>query len=114
MKDNKVERYLCELELVDLEKFETLQLIRNEVKRIYPNIDERMMYGGIMFSIVNEDLGGVFVRKNHISVEFTSGNIMDDPNKKLEGNGKFRRHVKIKDKSEIVAKELTFFIKQMR
>ena len=66
-----------------------------------------------MFSIGNEDLGGVFVRKKHISVEFTSGYNMDDPNKFLEGSGKFRWHIKIKDKSEIVEKDLVFLLRQM-
>ncbi len=38
------------------------------------------MYGGIMFSL-DDDFGGIFVRKNHISFEFGNGFAMDDPDK---------------------------------
>lgn len=38
---------------------------------------------------------------------------MDDPNKFLEGNCKFRRYIKIKNKSEIVEKDLVFLLRQM-
>ncbi len=44
-----------------------------------------------MFSL-DEDFGGLFVRKRHISFEFGKGFLMDDPNKILEGKGKYRRH----------------------
>ncbi len=69
------------------------------------------MYGGIMFSI-EDDFGGVFVRKNHISFEFSSGVQMDDPDNILEGTGQFRRHLKIQSLDDIKDKKVEFFVKQ--
>ena len=37
---------------------------------------------------------------------------MKDPNKLLEGSGKFRRHLKIKSKEDISNKDVDFFVKQ--
>ena len=37
---------------------------------------------------------------------------MKDPNKLLEGKGKYRRHLKIKCKEDIEHKDVAFFVKQ--
>jgi len=70
-----------------------------------------MMYGGIMFSL-EDDFGGLFVRKNHVSFEFGSGVTMDDPDNILEGIGKFRRHLKIRSLADIKDKKVEFFVEQ--
>ncbi len=70
------------------------------------------MYGGIMFSL-DGDLGGLFVRKNHISFEFTEGFLMNDPKGMLEGKGKYRRHLKIRTLADIANKDVEFFVKQL-
>lgn len=110
-KNDQVQNFLEGIMLFDNEKFCILQELRKIVFKIYKDTNERMMYGGIMFSIVN-DFGGIFVRKNHISFEFSNGFQMNDPNKLLEGTGKFRRHLKITSISDINAKKVDFFVKQ--
>ncbi|MCH7962778.1 MAG: DUF1801 domain-containing protein [Bacteroidetes bacterium] len=111
-KNEKVQKFLDEIIMIDGEKFITLNAMREIVFSTYPKTDERIMYGGIMFSLNNEDFGGLFVRKNHISLEFSKGFIMKDPNELLEGSGKFRRHLKIKSKEDVRNKDVDFFIKQ--
>ena len=111
-KDEKVQKFLDEIIMIDSAKYNTLNVMREIVFQIYPKTDERIMYGGIMFSLDTEDFGGLFVRKNHISFEFIKGFIMKDPNKLLEGSGKFRRHLKIKSKEDIGNKNVDFFVKQ--
>lgn len=37
---------------------------------------------------------------------------MNDPNKFLEGSGKFRKHLKIKTEEDVWNKDVTFFVKQ--
>ena len=111
-KNEKVQKFLDEIIMIDGEKFITLNAMREIVFSTHPKTDERIMYGGIMFSLNNEDFGGLFVRKNHISLEFSKGFIMKDPNKLLEGSGKFRRHLKIKSKEDVRNKDVDFFIKQ--
>lgn len=109
--NEKVETFLNDLLMFDSDKFELMQKLRNIVFSNYPDTNERMMYGGIMFSL-KDDFGGLFVRKNHISFEFGSGVFMDDPHKILEGTGKLRRHLKIRSLSDINDKTVDFFVKQ--
>lgn len=110
-KNEEVQNFLEEIMMFDDEKFNILQELRKVVFKNYKNTDERMMYGGIMFSLEN-DFGGIFASKNHVSFEFTNGFIMKDPKKLLEGTGKFRRHLKIRSLSDIKDKKVDFFVKQ--
>lgn len=110
--DERVQEFLDELQNVDIEKSVIVQQLRKMVIARYPKVNERMMYGGIMFSL-EEDFGGLFVRKNHISFEFVNGFTMDDPKKRLEGTGKFRRHLKIRSWEDIKEKDVAFFVKQV-
>ncbi len=109
--DDKVNKFLEEIMMFDSEKFKILLELRNIVFSNFPDTKERMMYGGIMFSGL-DDFGGIFVRKNHISFEFGFGVNMKDPDTILEGTGQLRRHLKIKSYSDIVDKRVDFFVKQ--
>lgn len=110
-KDKKVQKFFEEIEIFNDKKFNILQELRKVVFKIYPKTNERMMYGGIMFSL-EKDFGGIFVSKNHVSFEFINGFTMNDPKKSLEGTGKFRRHLKIMSLSDIKDKKVDFFVKQ--
>ncbi len=110
-KNEQVGKFLEEIMMFNDEQFKILQKLREIVFQVYPKTDERIIYGGIMFSL-KDDFGGIFVRKNHVSFEFGSGFTMDDPDKLLEGAGQFRRHLKIRSLSDIDSKNVTFFIKQ--
>ena len=92
----------------------TMRKIREETENKNLQLietNERIMYGGIMFSF-KSDFGGLFVRKNHISFEFGFGVYMDDPYNVLEGSGKLRRHLKIRSLADIEDKKVDFFVKQ--
>ncbi|MEO9885943.1 MAG: DUF1801 domain-containing protein [Balneola sp.] len=52
------------------------------------------------------------MNKNHITLEFSKGFLMNDPDDVLEGSGKYRRHLKIKTYEDIENKDVTFFVKQ--
>ncbi len=92
--NEQVHNFLEEIQIIDDEKYLILQKLRGIVFNNNKTVNDRMMYGGIMFSL-DDDFGGIFVRKNHISFEFSNGFILKDPNNILEGTGKFRRHLKI-------------------
>ncbi len=110
-KDKKVQEFLEDVLMIDSEKYEIMEKLRKIVFATYPKVSERMMYGGIMFSL-EDDFGGIFIRKNHISFEFSIGVQMDDPNNILEGKGVSRRHLKIRSLDDIKDKTVEFYVKQ--
>ena len=111
-KNEQVQKFLDEIQMSNEEHFNILQELRKIVFKNCKKTDERMMYGGIMFSL-EKDFGGIFASKNHVSFEFINGFEMRDPKKLLEGTGKFRRHLKIKSLSDIDDKKVDFFVKQI-
>ena len=111
-KNLKVQKFLDEISEFDNKKFKILQKLREIVFGKSKKINEEIKYGGIMFSL-EKNFGGIFVYKNHISFEFLNGWQMNDPQKILEGTGKFRRHLKFKKFSDIEKKQVKFFLDQM-
>lgn len=75
-----------------------------------PGLTEAVKYGGIVFLKNGGLIGGVFVYKEHVSVEFSQGSSFPDPDAVLEGKGKYRRHIKLHDLEDIDAKHLVGFI----
>ena len=71
-----------------------------------------MMYGGIMITL-EEDVGGLFSYKNHVSFEFSQGHAFDDPYQLLEGKGQFRGHLKLRSMTDIDEKKINYYLKQM-
>lgn len=110
-KNQGVRAFLKELKAHDTEKSEIVEQVRKLVFAQYPKVSERIMYGGIMFTL-EKDFGGVFANKHHVSFEFSDGYRFKDPQKLLEGTGKFRRHLKLKSRDDIEGKQVTYFIKQ--
>ena len=107
-KNHEVQSFLNDIKIANNEKYKLLISLRQIILLNCKTIEEKMMYGGIMFN----DFTGLFIRKNHISLEFVNGFELDDPHKHLEGTGKFRRHVKIRSKEDIKEKEVESFVKQ--
>ncbi|MBL1430318.1 MAG: DUF1801 domain-containing protein [Robiginitomaculum sp.] len=112
-KNTQVQKFLDDIKALSDWKFQALQKAREIVFDVYPSVDERIMYGGIMFSL-DDDFGGIFVNKKHLSFEFSNGITFNDPDKYLEGSGKHRRHLKLKGISDIGDKQVSFFVQQAR
>lgn len=110
--DEKVQNFLDEVLIFDEDKHTYLMELRGLILNLFPKAEERMMYGGILFSLHSEDFCGLFVRKNHISLEFSNGTGMKDPKRLLEGTGQFRRHLKFKSAMDIKNKDAAYFLKQ--
>jgi len=111
--DIQVQDFINQIMMTDKEKYPILEALRNIVFKIIPKAQERKMYGGIIFSLVN-DFGGVFVYKNHVTFELGYGAELKDPEKILQGKGKYRRHLKFisNDKSEL--DRLDYFVHQIK
>ncbi len=110
--DKRLKTLLEDWQQLSPEKAAIVHRVRELVFSIFPAVSERVMYGGIMFSL-DTDFGGVFVHKNHISVEFGNGVHMHDPEHLLEGSGKLRRHIKLLSPEDIKDKQLEFFVRQV-
>jgi hypothetical protein len=113
MKNNhRVINLLQDFDLVNPDLASILRDIREIVFSIAPNIEEKVMYGGIIFTIPDRMFCGLFLRKNHVSVEFDLGYLLDDPDKHLEGSGKYRRHLKISTRKDMITKKVKNYILQ--
>ena len=97
-----------------------LDAIAAEVKvlatKVAPSVTFTPKYGGEVMVLdpdqPNDFVGGVFVYKDHVSVEFSNGVTLSDPHGHLEGKGKARRHVKLRALAEIDGKDLSGFLRQ--
>ena len=110
----KVKALMNKLMMEDFEKYQILEELRKIVHNHFPQVTERMMYGGIMLFDGDQDFGGLFAYKNHVSFEYGAGSTFHDPENFLEGNGKFRRHLKIKSLDDIENKDVNGFVVQAR
>ena len=109
---NKVALFVEGIRLLSEEKYQIISELRKKVNKSNPDVKERMMYGGIMFSLA-DDLGGVFAYTKHISFEFGLGYKFKDPDHLLQGKGKFRRHLKIESINDQAFTKADFYIRQM-
>ena len=112
-KNKKVQNFLEEIMIKDPEKHHSLIKMRDIVYDAYPETDEKIMYGGIVFFLKTEMFSGLFANKNHITLEFSKGFLMKDPDKRLEGKGKYRKHLKIRTHADILNKDVAFYVKQV-
>ena len=110
--DERVIRLLQDFELANPELGKIIQSLRKMILSIAPESEEKVMYGGIIFSIPGRMFCGLFLKKNHVSVEIDLGYLLKDKNHHLEGSGKYRRHLKIHNKKEIITKQTEAFIKE--
>lgn len=111
MSDRKVEQLVHDLQLTHPDLHAIVQAVRNLVRSVAPKVSERVMYGGILFS-APEQFCGVFAYSAHVSVEFGKGAELKDPRHVLEGNGKFRRHIKLRTLADLESKHLQDYIAQ--
>jgi hypothetical protein len=110
-KNEQVQNFLDDIIIIDPDKSDIIEKLREIVFLTDPSINERIMYGGILLSL-EKDFGGIFAYKKHVSFEFSLGIHMDDPGDILEGGGKFRRHIKVHCMADIETKEISSFVKQ--
>jgi hypothetical protein len=109
---SKVNHFLSDIKLTFPAKFEIVEAIRKLFLNESNELIEEIKYGGISFNIKGKLIGGIYVYKNHISIEFSNGAEFSDPDTILEGKGKMRRHLKIIKLSDVSSKKTSSFIVQ--
>ena len=108
----KINDFIQEILFMDEDKGKIVISLRKLVLEIAPSAKEEIKYGGLVFLIDKRLICGIFIRKNHISVEFAQGAEMQDQNNFLEGSGKYRRHLKIFQQDDVNNKNAEYYIKQ--
>ena len=110
--NTKVEELLADFEMVNPALSGIIHQVRERVLAIAPDCEEKVMYGGLIYATPGRMFCGLFLRKQHVSVEFDLGYLLEDENGLLEGGGKYRRHLKLRDLDDINAKQVEHFIRQ--
>lgn len=109
MPKNRVTTLLEDLRLLDADRFELVQSLRELILSLDTAISEEVKYGGILFSAENA-FCGIFSYTKHVSLEFGAGASLPDKFKVLEGEGKFRRHIKLTTTQDIADKRLREYL----
>ena len=90
--------------------------IKEIVEQIAPDVRFVPKYGGeVLAHDPDSDkkfAGGIFAYKDHVSLEFSVGASFDDPDGRLEGKGKNRRHLKFETVEDVADKGAEGFLKQ--
>lgn len=110
--NDKVNKFLIDLQTTFPDKSKTVEQIRKYFLVENSETEEDIKYGGIIFNVAGQVIGGIFLYKQHISIEFSEGAKFNDKDGYLEGKGKMRRHLKILEENDISAKNISFYIKQ--
>ena len=110
--NDRIESFIQDVSSIDEEQSKNLVFLRKTILKIRPATQEEIKYGGLVFNVDAKLICGLFIRKKHISLEFSLGVMMSDPDKYLEGNGKHRRHLKIFNKNDIKNKKVQFYVSQ--
>lgn len=107
----RVQQFLDDLQLGVPDKYKIVSEIRDIFCTENSDIEEDIKYGGIIFNLEGSLIGGVYPSKNHVSIEFSHGAELKDNDKILEGKGKHRRHIKIRQAGDIQSKNVSKFVK---
>ena len=90
--------------------------IKETVEQIAPDVRFVPKYGGeVLAHDPDSDkkfVGGIYVYKDHVSLEFSQGASFNDPDGRLEGKGKNRRHLKFEVVNDVADKGAEGFLKQ--
>ncbi len=108
--DQKVKKLLDEWQMSNPALYEIANSVRMKIWQLADTVGEEVKYGGILFA-APEPFCGIFVYKQHVTVEFGRGAEMADPHGLLEGKGKGRRHLKLHTLEDIENKHLTNYLR---
>ena len=90
--------------------------LKKMATQISPHVGFQTKYGGEVMvpdpALPKQIVGGVFIYKDHVSVEFSNGADFTDASGVLEGGGKRRRHLKLSNAGDIAAKDVDGFLRQ--
>ena len=100
----------------DQEQTDMVSRLGSLIVKVVPKAQTISKYGGTLFTLRPDEkegqFCGVFQQKNHVQLVFSQGVLLDDPDKLLEGSGKYRRHINLKHENEIDEAKIKKFVKE--
>ncbi|MFZ2266819.1 MAG: DUF1801 domain-containing protein [Azonexus sp.] len=111
MTTDRLTRLLEDIRLLDEERYQLVQALRQTILGLDTGVSEEVKYGGLLFS-AGQPFCGIFSYARHVSLEFGQGASLADPYGVLEGEGKFRRHIKLISIDDIAAKHVPSYLEQ--
>lgn len=109
MANDRISKLLEDIRLLDAVRFELMQALRKIILDLDSSISEEVKYGGLLFS-AEKPFCGIFSYAKHVSLEFGEGAALPDKFKALEGEGKFRRHIKLSSAQDITGKHVREYL----
>ena len=108
--DQKVKNLLDDWQTSNPALYEIADSVRAKIWQLADAVGEEVKYGGILFA-APEPFCGIFVYKQHVTVEFGHGAETADPHGLLEGKGKGRRHLKLHTLEDVENKHLADYLR---
>ena len=109
MLSERVEKLLHDIRLIDEDRHALVQSLRELILYVDRSISEEVKYGGLLYSS-GAPFCGIFSYAQHVSIEFSKGAALPDRHKVLEGDGKLRRHIKVRTAGEVSSKHVREYV----
>ena len=94
---------------------EIIFALKETVRELNPGVLFVPKYGGELIELIpnNEKsrIGGIFTYSAHVTLEFSRGFKMDLGSGFLEGNGKYRRHIKFRTLYDLKSKYAAIYLR---
>ena len=89
-----------------------IRSLRAFVKRIAPALTEFVKWGNGCWVKGKIPVAYVYSAPDYVQFGFFMGSALKDPNKLLEGSGRYVRHIKVRKSSEIDARAFAALLRQ--
>ena len=109
MSTPRVTQLLEDIRSLDEDRYALVQALRKHILGLGPLVSEEVKYGGLLFS-AERPFCGVFSYTKHVSLEFGAGASLPDEFEMLEGEGKFRRHIKLSTVQDVSSKHVLHYL----
>ena len=90
----------------------TIRALRRFVNHVEPKRTEAVKWGNGCWIGTNRPVAYVYSATGYVQFGFFNGSSLKDPKGLLEGKGKYVRHIKVRDASEIDERAFAALLKQ--
>ncbi len=89
------------------------KVVSRHIQAAAPHLDTTVKWGQGCFLKKGKPVIYIHTEPDHVQLGFYNGSALKDPDRQLEGKGKYVRHVKIVTGKDIPSKGTDYFIKQV-